>query len=404
MKQKSIDVQQLASERISSFVNKAMLYWRLIGSSGLLFTVIVLLIVGMIYYEDMLALIPEQTPMAFIYACLFTYLVARTSHRTFLKEADLLFLTPVETKMGDYMNQTFRYNLILQGIGLFVVLILCAPLFIDLVLEQQSMWLYYAVPLILKGWNLQSSWVAQKWHSNSLRWYHTLLRGAFTFVFLFWFYSSGPLLVIFLFAGIIALFFLFERKVNREHAYNWLRLLELENQLLGRFYNFCNAFVDVPHLRSKVKKRNWITWVTRYVRYDQSNVYKYLYVKTFLRANDYFGIYIRLTLIGMGIVYALTDPWAQWVVYLLFLFLVGTQIQAVWGHHKRQFWLTIFPVTDEQAIKSFQWLTFWLLSGQAILMLVPICLFGQGTLNHLALLGVGLLFAYVYSCFYMKKK
>src|SRR5690625_1088628 len=78
-----LNVGQVAKERLQHWLAEAMYYWRLIGSSGLLFTVVILLIVGMIYYEDFLAWIPEQAPILLILSVLFTYLVSRTAHRTF---------------------------------------------------------------------------------------------------------------------------------------------------------------------------------------------------------------------------------------------------------------------------------------------------------------------------------
>lgn len=400
-----MDVAQLARQRLQSWLAEAIYYWRLIGSSGLLFTVVVLLIVGMMYYEDLIEWIPEQTPVIFILSLIYTYLLTRTPQRTFLKEADLLFLTPVEEKMDRYFQVVFRYNVLLQSCGLFIVLFLLAPVYIDRMPEEShGLWTYYLVPLILKGWNLQSGWSVLKLHNDRLIRYHALLRGGFNFLFVYWLLAAGRFVFLPFFVLIIVLFYVYERRVNAQHAYNWLRLIELERHLQSRFYSFCNAFVDVPHLQSKVRKRRWLTWLSGWLPFDRSQAYRYVYTKTFFRANDYLGIYLRLSIIGALLVYLLDDPWSRWLIYLLFLFLAGTQLRALWRHHQQRFWTAVYPVAEEEGKRAFMWLNGRLLGMQAIIMFIPLLVKEPLGGQNVILLAVGLLFAYGYSYVWLKKK
>jgi ABC-2 type transport system permease protein len=211
----TVDVEQLAGVRIQAFVGTAIRYWSFIGRGGLSVTIILLVILGMIYYQDLLDLIPEHAPVAPVLAVILTFFVARTAHRTFLEEADLMFLTPLEERMDRYFQRTFRYNLVLQCASVLIVLIVFAPLYVDqLAAEGQSVWPYYIVPLLVKGWNLQSSWSVQKLQDARKIRYHALLRFAFTFLFLYWLLAGGTLGLLALFVMILVVFYIFERRVG----------------------------------------------------------------------------------------------------------------------------------------------------------------------------------------------
>ena len=65
-----------------------------------------------------------------------------------------------------------------------------------------------------------------------------------------------------------------------------------------RFYQFASIFTDVPQLNKQVNKRKWLTnWIEPLLHKKRATFF-YLHTLAFLRGNDYFGIYIRLGLIG----------------------------------------------------------------------------------------------------------
>lgn len=399
-----IDIDQIFQKRFNSYYREASRYGRLIASSGLLFTGSILTILGLIYYRDFLAWIPVWVPIPLAFSLLFGFLVTKGAHRTFLKEADILFLTPLEKRMDQYFLKTQRYNLLLQGVGIALLLVLLSPMYVDKIpTENQQVWFYFLIPILLKGWNLQSNWVALRWQNNKNIRYHAVLRFAFNVLFLYWFFVGGHILFLLVFSSIILLFYILERRIRTDHAVHWLYLVEMERRLQSRFYSFVNSFVDVPHLQSKVKKRAWISGITKWLPFSSSNAFRYLYVKTFFRANDYFGIYVRLSLIGTAVVYSIPNFYGQAVAYFLFLFLISVQLKAVYGHHQRQFWHKIFPLQPSQQKNAFIWLNFYLLTLQAFIMLIPTLLSEQEIWSNVLLLVVGFLLCYGYSHVVLKK-
>ncbi|MDI5790149.1 ABC transporter permease [Bacillus licheniformis] len=63
-----------------------------------------------------------------------------------------------------------------------------------------------------------------------------------------------------------------------------------------RFYRIANLFTDVPTLETG-ERRAYLDWMLRFIPYEQSRTFTYMYGRAFIRSNDYFGIVVRLTVI-----------------------------------------------------------------------------------------------------------
>jgi ABC-2 type transport system permease protein len=399
------EIENMWKERFNTFYREASRYWSLIASSGLLFTVSILVILGVIYYRDFLAWIPTWVPIPEVLAVLIGFMVTKGSHRTFLKEADLLFLIPLEKEMDRYFHKVQAYNLIVQCIVVFAVLLILSPLYSSKVaVGNQNLWFYFLIPLLLKGWNLHSSWITQRVQDDNRVLVHVIFRFMFNTLFLLWFFKNGSVVFLIGFSIAVILFYIAEKRVREKHAYHWLKLLDMERSLQARYYSFINFFVDVPHLQSKVKKRAWISGITKWLPFHSSQAYRYLYLKTFFRANEYFGIYVRLTVIGAFIVYWVPDIYAKGLTYILFLLLTGTQIRSLWGHHARQFWQSIFPLSAQRQKDAFIWLHFCLLLLQGVLLVIPFLVTEVNIQQVFILLVIGGFFVYINSYIILAKK
>jgi ABC-2 type transport system permease protein len=397
-------IEGIWKERSQNFYREMIHYWRLIGSSGLSLTVIILLILGILFYEDFLTLIPENFPIALILSLLLGFLIVKSSHRTLLKEADILFLIPLESKMERYFQHSFAYNLFIQSLGLLIILLLFSPLYANKIsMNTYPLWLYFILPLILKGWNVSTSWIVLRIQDERVVTLHVWCRYVFYVLFLYWFFTEGNLGWLVVFSMVVFAFYFFNKKVKEEYGYNWLHLIEMEKRLEGRFYTFANAFVDVPHLQSQVKRRVILSAITKWLPFNQSHAYRYLYLKTFFRSNNYFWIYVRLSIIGAVLVTYIPEFYGQLIAYVLFLYLTSIQLKIIWGHHQRQFWFKLFPLPTSQLKTAYLWLHSLLLTIQSGIMVLPILILEFST-KSLTLLGIGVLFVYSYSFLFLKRR
>lgn len=406
-----LSTESIVKDRVSLFIQEAFRYGRLIGSSGLLFAIVVLFFLGIIYYQDFIDWIPEYVPIGILIAILLSIYVSKTNHRTFLKEADILFLTPVEKKMDNYFNVTRMYNFIIQAGVVTMILLLLSPLFVQKVSnETVQVWFYFIAPILLKGWNLHSNWQMMRSQERIVIHLHYACRLLFTFLFLYWIFSEGSLFVIegyavggLFFILLYLSFFIFDKKMSRANTYAWYSLLNMELRLQRRFYQFVNAFVDVPQLQHQIKPRRWANFLIKGVPFQKYAANHYLLLRTFLRAGEYFGIFIRLSLIGGLLVYMLPNLYAQAILFFTFQYLIVIQIKGLGKHHQRIIWSSIFPVTEEEKAKAFSSVCFLILLIQAAIISLFFFFRVESWIHFFTIVGMAVLLCFLFSYKYIHR-
>src|SRR5690606_5213899 len=71
-----------------------------------------------------------------------------------------------------------------------------------------------------------------------------------------------------------------------------------ENRML-RFYQFANYFTDVPQIKGKIKQRSWLNWVYKGIGSQPKDAHYYLVWRTFIRSDELFYLWVRLTVLVM---------------------------------------------------------------------------------------------------------
>lgn len=124
------------------------------------------------------------------------------------------------------------------------------------------------------------------------------------------------------------------------------------------FYRLANMFTDVPHLETTVKKRHGLArLLTSSIPHKQHNSYTFLFRLTTARSGEYFGIYIRLLVIGCLLVYYVPNPWLKLIFAILFGYMTFIQLMPLWKHHSTLVWLDLYPITEKVREASFiKWL------------------------------------------------
>lgn len=90
--------------------------------------------------------------------------------------------------------------------------------------------------------------------------------------------------------------------------------VKLEQNRMMSFYRFANYFTEIPHLHGSIRRRGWMDWLYKFVPYGKKNSQKYLVFRTFVRTDDHFYLWLRLTAIA-GVIAAFVDiPIVTWIV------------------------------------------------------------------------------------------
>ncbi|PYZ94117.1 ABC transporter permease [Salipaludibacillus keqinensis] len=340
------NVTELWQKRRADYWTMAVKYLRLIGNSGFLFTIYLLFVFGSYYYGQFLQWLPETFPAVVFFTVVFTWFITRGRVRTFMKQGDLIFLTPLEGKMSSYIRSSIIYSWIMETFWLLLSILVLAPLFFDRIDGAGSTLI--SVFLLLSGlklWNLLSGFEEQRILDKNHYLVHTLLRTGLNGVAIYGLFTQQPLWVIGLISVALTVFYVgYYRRLARSYSLKWERLVDIENQTVMTFYRIANSFTDVPSLKSKVKFRRWLNPLYGLVKFERKKVYHYLFARSFMRANDYFGIFIRLTFLGALFISIVNIEWGRWFVTVLFAYMTAIQIETLKNHYDTSQMIELYPV------------------------------------------------------------
>lgn len=376
----------LWKKRVTSFGKEVVSYSRYIANSGSVGFLILALSGGAYYYSQLLRSLPSTLPVEWGIALLFTFLLARGRVRTFMKEADQVFLLPAEEKMVDYFKPAIAYSVVIQSIVLFLFLLLLWPLYTHRMGAYSLPFLGVFIGLVaIKGLNLLAAWYEMRLEGHSIRRYHVWIRGLSLFPLLYFLFSRGfslPWLGAFI--GVVLVSYGYYRWIGQQHLPHWGRLIQEEMRAMSRFYRFINGFIDVPGISGRIHRRQWLSGVTHRLQFTQKNTYTYLILKSFIRS-DLSGMAFRLTLLGWLVIFFLPGDWGKGTAFVTFLYLVGIQLVGLRQIHAHVFWFSLYPINPKQRTRAIKQVTEWTLWVVSFLLWIPLTIGFQSV--YLPLIG-----------------
>lgn len=398
------DEKVLWKERFSKTIKELGRYSRYIFNGHFVIVMVFLIGTAAYYYQEWLKTIPEQFPVALIMAIVLAVFLTFSPIYTFLFEADKVFLLPLENKLSGYFKRSMIVSFIIQAYLLFMALGVFMPMYARVNEGNYQTYLpFFVVLLIMKVVNILTRWKVQYFVETKSHRLDSLVRYAINTVFLFFLFSNAK--VFFLLPEIVLLLILlfFYNKNTKSKGLKWEFLIEQEERRMTAFYRFANLFTDVPKLRDRIKRRKWLDWLFAKLDFAQDKTFSHLYTRTFLRAGDYFGLFIRLTVIGGVGIYFISFGLGQILVILLFMYLTGFQLIPLWKHHQNKLWINLYPIKGEVKEQSFKKLLSGLLYVQAILLSLVLLVKGELVLTLISVIA-GLGFAFLFTNIFVKKK
>ncbi|SDH56194.1 ABC-2 type transport system permease protein [Alteribacillus persepolensis] len=387
-----MDVVQLWKDRSKGFWGEAIRYLRLLGNSGFMFSLYALFLAGGYFYPAFIEWLPDTFPAALVIAGLFTYLLTRCPIRTFLKRGDLVFLLPLEPRLQPFFRNSVMYSVIMQSVTIAVIFLLLGPLFEDRVSPETSyFYSVLALLLLVNAWNNAARWAEVRLQEEEKRRLHAGVRGVINAVFCGFLFTTAPFWLIGAVCVIMAcLYSFYHISLLRQHPLKWEVLLEMEEKRLSAFYRFVQSFTDVPHIKMSVKRRRFLTAISDRLLWRSGSVYYVLYGKAFIRSGEYFGMYMRLLLVGALVMYAFPYDWFRLGVGLLFLYMTSVQLRSLWYHLDITIWPDLYPVSWKEKKSAFQLLLKQLLIFQTFLLAIIYWLVGTSLLPGFLLLAAGI--------------
>lgn len=358
------EINELWQKRRSAYWKMTLRYWNLIGkNSGLMFALYILVIVGGFYYKQWLSRLSPAFPGALVISLVIFLFAVHAPIRTFVRQADIVFLLPIEAEMDGYFRKSKVYSFFIQSASLAALLIIVSPLYFRSVDSRIGAFvLLAAAAFAVKAWNIDCRWCEQYIDERLPL---NCLRVVLSFLFIYAAASGRSYWLLIVCAAVMLAgsVFLFHRQA-KAGLLKWERLLEMENKQMMQFLHFANLFTDVPILKRKVHPRGWLNGLLKIRSFAAESVFKQLFLKTFVRAGDYFGLYVRLTVVGSALVFFLKNGYYTVFIIAAVVFLTALQLIPLWKHPLPQALAGLYPIAERVKQRNFVQILFWLLIGQ----------------------------------------
>lgn len=392
-------------ERFSAHLKETSRYLRYIFNSHMVIAIFFFISAIAVYYQQWIAQLPANFPTAWIMGIVLGLLVSYSPVRTLLKEPDLVFLIAAEHKMSAYFRNALIYSFVVQLYLILLAVAAFGPLYFNSYPERAGnvYLMTLAVVLIFKVWNLIANWWMLKVRDDGSRKLDQVVRVVLNSA-VFYFLIKGDMLLAAITTVLFIVVFLYDLRVSRKQAgISWELLVEKDQHRMQVFYRMANMFTDVPHLKNRIKKRDWLVALVSKLPFSKKHTYDYLYRITFVRGGDYLGMYVRLIVIGGLFIYFVPHVWMKLLFALLFLYMSSFQMMTLYQHHRTNIWLDLYPVelkVRQQAL--LKWL-FLLTLIQAILFAV-IFLVIQSYFGFIIAIVGGVVFNFLFINGYVKSK
>ncbi|MEA3322294.1 MAG: ABC transporter permease [Bacillota bacterium] len=398
------NVDQLWQARFSQYIKDTRRYLRYMFNDHLVIVMIFLLSGLALAYQNWLEVVPPDFPYALLMGAILALLMTRGSIHTFLKDPDLVFLLPLEEKLKPYIKKSFIYSIVLESYFLLLVFGVSVPLFFTLTDATFQTLLFVLLLLLgMKSWNLWMTWLINFYTDKKVRLVDWWIRLTLNFGMLYLVFSEASLLFIGVVMVIMLLLLAYFQNATKKMNWKWDLLIENETKRMQLFYRVANLFVDVPGLKEKVSRRKWLDVFLSLTPYGKDKAFDYLYLRTFLRSGDYFGLYLRLLIIGAVLLLTLPVGYATYLVPVLVLYLTGFQLIPMWRHHYNKLWLSVYPVQEKHRILAFTKMITVILISQTII-LTAILIFVATWMEVVVVLVGGIMFAFLYVQGVVKRK
>ena len=396
------DVDSVFHHRRKNSWRAALLIMRTIMQNGGVFVGgLILMVLSVLGYQKLIAWLTPDFPSALAMAALVSLGLAKGGVRTFLKEPDLVFLLPAESRMHKYFRQGLLYSIFYQCVQMLYIVGVFYPLFLQYIGTPRLFWIALLTALVLKAWNVAAHWQELLYGKG---------RGAFVLaryglnVLLMWLVLTENFL---LFAGgalILVAWMLILRSKITPHQYPWMKLVQIEQKTVATYYAWANFFIDIPQVKDQVRPRKWVSEQIAKLPGDKRHPYLYLFTRTFIRHSEYYGIFLRLTIfIGVALFF-ISNYWLALAVYLVGLYMMGIQLPAISSERRYPDLIRIYPLTQEEKVHSFSLLALRLLRLQSVLLTFALLLGPLPWYTCLIIMLIGLVVAHMLSFTYLPKR
>lgn len=365
-----MNLRELFAKRKSQFWGEVLPYLGYVIQSGVAVVFLFLLIAFSAWYTSVVQNVPPNLPIRWIMLIILLPLTVNSSVRTYLQQADTVFLLPQESRMKQYFSKGWVGGTIYKIVGLIIVVITLWPLYIRSDQDPKPLFASILILILLKLLSSYGSWKELGMISRGAAAAYRVLRWtvvALTIASWLWYPSLHSLIFIVL----IGATYIASLAIPAKHAVAWERLIQVEKRQASRVMMVLSWFVNVPQREQRVYARRWLSRWGSGIPWRKETAYRYLLVKSLVRS-DIFGILVRVGVLGALLVWLTRDSLMSSVIYLVSLLIAGLQLSSLRKLHQESFWLHVYPLPVGTRRENEVKLVFQVQLLWAILMWLPL--------------------------------
>lgn len=292
-------LREIWGGRFVHYIAELQKYMKYVFTGHLAIVLVFTIGAGGYAYSEWLKEVPTDFPAAILTAIVIGATLSFSTPVTLLKPADVVYFLPLEKKLSSYIGRALNWTTISQLLLPLIIYIVALPLLVAIETEAKIGFIWMAIIIVLLKW----LFVQVEYHfrhalSGEFVWGDRLTRFLLATALIYSWLSSY-LWIAAILAGVIVAYTLFWRKEKEKKPFPYDHFIELEQNRMMRFYRFANYFTDVPHLKGSVSRRAWLGFLVGPTPLDKTKSQAYLVKRTFIRTDDIFWLWVRLTAISL---------------------------------------------------------------------------------------------------------
>ena len=389
-------------------------YSKYIFNSHLIMFLIIVLGAAMINYSKWIAIASQfELYSVFIAATLaFSYYLISTKVKTYIKEADAVFLLPLEKYYKNVGKKTIINTTVVHVIA-FVIFYFSVKPITSIIGTVDRIAICLLIMVILLN-NLLKYF--QIIHYKELIWVK-ILQFIVVFIQIISVFIVNTYILITDLVGIIALsystYYILKNAGNVRNAgdkekfvVKWNEAAEYDKHRMESYFKFVNMFVDVPLSGVKVARRKYFDAILPKLTKDnftKENSFKYYYYRVFLRQENTVFLALRLMLLAGLIIFSFKNPYVSAVAIISYSYLTIIQLVPLYKQMSNNIWHSILPVDESIKIGSFKKLLMVVMLTTTIMLAIFAILFSNFEVMTIVIIIVSVVLANIIAKIFIEK-
>ena len=377
------NLREVWNKRFVFYINELQKYLKYIFTGHIAIVLVFAIGAAGYTYSEWLKTAPSDFPAFVLVAAILSVFLMISAPVTLMKSADGVYFLPLETKLPQYFKLALRWTYFSNVFLSLVVFVVSIPLLTKVGgLTKNEILILFITVLLLKAWSIYVEFHYRWAASGNQAWVDRFVRYLLLFSLLYFLLVGNY----FIFIGVIVIslvYLVVWTKKKQDVPFPFEHFIEVEQSRMMRFYRFANYFTDVPHIKGKKKRRKWLDLFYRMAPYGQKNAQYYLVLRTFIRTDDYFYLWVRLTFLSILGTVLIPFPIVSIIFTSALAFATVVQLKhaLLSGHEFRMDLL--FPIKPDARKIAVNKLLRMIQLIQAVLLLVAIAIKGNMTTTML---------------------